>query len=62
MNFAGQTCIRFFQYGNTVSAEAAIKWAEFLLRFVGYAMSASDADVMSGGTGIEDLARLVGLP
>lgn len=45
-----------------MSAEPAIKWAEFVLRFVEYAMGASETAIMSGGHTIEDLAQLVGLP
>ncbi len=54
--------IGFRQYESTVSPESAIKWMEFLLRFVEYTMRASESAVMSGGNTIEDLFCLISLP
>ncbi len=52
--------VEFRQHEGTVSAESAvIQWAEFIIRFVGYAINASD---MTGGETIDDLAHLVVLP
>ncbi len=65
VNFVGvvlDSCIRFLLYESTVSPEPAIEWADFVLRFVEYAMGASESAVMTGGNTIEDLSRLVPLP
>ncbi len=62
MGVAKNSCIKFFQYESTVSPEPAIKWTEFVLRFVDFAMRAPESAVMSSGNTIEDLSRLVLLP
>lgn len=54
--------MEFCQHEGTVSANAAISWAEFVIRFVEYAMNASDDAIMTGGDTIHDLAHLVRLP
>jgi hypothetical protein len=54
--------VEFRQHEGTISAESAINWAEFVVRFVEYAMNASDDSVITGGNMIHDLARLVSLP
>ena len=54
--------MEFRQHEGTVSAKSAINWADFVVRFVEYAMNASNDTVTTGGNTIDDLARLVRLP
>ena len=61
-SLAKHSTVEFRQHEGTVSAKVAIDWAEFVIRFVEYAINASDDAVMTGGTTIDDLASLVSLP
>ncbi|KAH9981952.1 hypothetical protein BJV74DRAFT_887197 [Russula compacta] len=64
VNFTSLTkhpTVEFRQHEGTVSATSGISWAEFIIRFVEYAINASDDAVKTGGETIDDLARLVPL-
>jgi Putative amidoligase enzyme len=61
-SLAKHSTVEFRQHEGTVSATSAISWVEFIIRFVEYAINASDDAVKTGGETIDDLARLVPLP
>ncbi|KAG6919746.1 hypothetical protein DXG01_001580 [Tephrocybe rancida] len=61
-SLAKHSTVEFRQPEGTVSAKSAIGWAKFIIRFVEYAINASDDTIMTGGNTIDDLAHLVRLP
>lgn len=54
--------VEFRQHEGTVAVETTIAWAEFLLRFVHFALATTDARATAEGESIDDLQTLVPLP
>jgi hypothetical protein len=45
--------VEFCQHEGTISASSANNWAEFVIRFVEYAMNVSNDATMAGGMTID---------
>ena len=61
-SLARHRTVEFRQHEGTVSADSAIAWAEFIRRFVNFALSTTDVIVVAEGETLDHLRALVTLP